>query len=455
MALTKLILLLSIAVVVRTAASDVLEFEDKADWDVATGAKYTTIAFTEFAPGTQLLNHFAYLGANFVDGYDQIHTTESYENDGSGVAGQGYITIIFHEPMNWIAANFPGSLVFELYYGGALVYTSESFGSGGPGWFGGIVSTLPFDQVRCMRLPAFQPAVFIDDLYFGPSTVAGDLTHDAAAGPADLGELLAQWGTCVPGAPCGADLDDSGSVGPLDLAQLLAAWSEDCNDNSEFDHFEIITAGDCNDSGAPDECDIAQGLSLDCNANGIPDECELETLDPTYVLEDGESDTQVGLADLYLQYPLVWFNAFTVDKGGETIDRVLAAWGVGPATVAVWSDPNDDGIPHDAVLETVIEDVPLTFPLGGPLRTIEIPPTYVGEAGERFFVGLMLDHDAGEYPAWLDEDSTEAMASWLWIDLSLDGAVPMESEIPGTWLIRAASTFNNDADGNGIPDDCR
>ncbi len=38
------------------------------------------------------------------------------------------------------------------------------------------------------------------------------------------------------------------------------------------DRFPVFT--DCNGNGAPDECDIAQGLSRDCNANQVPDECE-------------------------------------------------------------------------------------------------------------------------------------------------------------------------------------
>ncbi|NLH17701.1 MAG: hypothetical protein GX455_14080 [Phycisphaerae bacterium] len=34
---------------------------------------------------------------------------------------------------------------------------------------------------------------------------------------------------------------------------------------------------DCNSNGIPDECDIANGISLDCNGNGIPDLCDIST----------------------------------------------------------------------------------------------------------------------------------------------------------------------------------
>jgi hypothetical protein len=57
---------------------------------------------------------------------------------------------------------------------------------------------------------------------FIPVQQPGDINNDGVVGPADLAELLAQWGPCV---DCAADLTGDGVVGPADLAQLLAAWS--------------------------------------------------------------------------------------------------------------------------------------------------------------------------------------------------------------------------------------
>jgi hypothetical protein len=54
-----------------------------------------------------------------------------------------------------------------------------------------------------------------------------------------------------------------------------AAWESDVyarvivNDGREED---------CNDNGAPDDCDIAAGTSSDDNSNGVPDECEAEAI---------------------------------------------------------------------------------------------------------------------------------------------------------------------------------
>jgi hypothetical protein len=53
----------------------------------------------------------------------------------------------------------------------------------------------------------------------------GDFNQDGAVGPADLAQLLADWGQCPP-APqtCPADLNHDGAVGPADLAELLSSW---------------------------------------------------------------------------------------------------------------------------------------------------------------------------------------------------------------------------------------
>ena len=52
----------------------------------------------------------------------------------------------------------------------------------------------------------------------------GDLDGDGIVGPADLAELLAQWGACPARGECAADFDADGTVGPADLAELLANW---------------------------------------------------------------------------------------------------------------------------------------------------------------------------------------------------------------------------------------
>ena len=50
-----------------------------------------------------------------------------------------------------------------------------------------------------------------------------DLNHDGVVNGADLGILLAAWGTCS-GSPCTGDLNNDGVVNGADLGILLAAW---------------------------------------------------------------------------------------------------------------------------------------------------------------------------------------------------------------------------------------
>ena len=56
----------------------------------------------------------------------------------------------------------------------------------------------------------------------------GDFNGDGEVGPADLAEVLAQWGKCPVGVECITDIapppDGDGVIGPADLAQLLANW---------------------------------------------------------------------------------------------------------------------------------------------------------------------------------------------------------------------------------------
>ncbi|MGE3181115.1 MAG: hypothetical protein AB7N71_05745 [Phycisphaerae bacterium] len=83
------------------------------------------------------------------------------------------------------------------------------------------------------------------------------------------------WGTRVAvltfgdcnnnGIPDECDID-CGSCGLPGCGQ-----SSDCNGNLIPDECEP----DCNNNGIPDECDITSGFSLDCNGNGIPDSCDL------------------------------------------------------------------------------------------------------------------------------------------------------------------------------------
>ena len=72
-----------------------------------------------------------------------------------------------------------------------------------------------------------------------------DLDQNGRVGAADLGQLLAAWGPCTPGALCLTDLNHDGVTDSSDLGILLAAW------------------GDVPVPGRP-------GFILDCSGNLVP-----------------------------------------------------------------------------------------------------------------------------------------------------------------------------------------
>ena len=72
----------------------------------------------------------------------------------------------------------------------------------------------------------------------------------------------------------GAHLDDDG--GSSCGSAYIFAVAGDCNDNGLVDLCDLAegTCADCNANQVPDECDIAEGTSTDEDGNGNPDECE-------------------------------------------------------------------------------------------------------------------------------------------------------------------------------------
>jgi MYXO-CTERM domain-containing protein len=154
-------------------ADDVQWFNNplEQDWWDAVGS-VTTIDFTGHEHFEPLSDQYAHLGITFSG---TVHFMESglFINDGWGMRGFMGAWIHFDNPINWIAADFPGNLGYELYSGDELIYTSFEFGVGGTGNFGGLISSKPFDRVFIWEQPGtdgfFIP--HIDDLHFGAFAV--------------------------------------------------------------------------------------------------------------------------------------------------------------------------------------------------------------------------------------------------------------------------------------------
>ena len=270
-------------------------------------------------------------------------------------------------------------------------------------------------------------------------------------------------------------------VGPAPVVDMGAIeYFSDCNGNGIFDANDISSGTsadldangipdeceDCNDNNIPDGLDISNGTSDDCQKDGVPDECQLGA-GPTVIsrVDDGIAEDSVGNSAIG---NFIWLNAFQVATGGEVLRSVDLAFGSGiPAgeTVAVhvWTDPNNDGNPEDAVRRFTVT-VESVNPGTSQFTTVDVPDFVLGEAGTWFFIGAQTV--SRPFPAPRDFANPSALRSWVSAGTQLDDADPDDLDaaglfglidsfgITGNWLIRARSFRDGDCNANGIPDAC-
>jgi len=154
----------------------------------------------------------------------------------------------------------------------------------------------------------------------------------------------------------------------------------------------------------------------------------------TYVLDDGSGES--GLSATSPNY-LIWANQFDVVAGAELITSISVAFGPTPdfnytdftgesVTVSLWSDPNGDGDPSDAVLLTSVVGTVANYATD-VFNLYDIPDTVVNDS---FFAAASLYDDSYNdpyyaFPARFDWDSSP-VRSWVGIGNDL------------------TATFNND-----------
>jgi hypothetical protein len=169
-----------------------------------------------------------------------------------------------------------------------------------------------------------------------------------------------------------------------------------------------------------------------------------------YRIDDGTAESLVGLTAA--PGDMILINRFDAVPPFTTIGAISVAFGGvpngRPITVALWSDPNQDGNPSDAVLLATAAGV-VANSSSNTFNDYPIPPTQVSG---RFFAGVLVSDlfpgGRPEFPARLDRDMP-AMQSWLafsglgrgnLVDLSANLSPPRLTEasgFPGNWMVRA------------------
>jgi hypothetical protein len=242
----------------------------------------------------------------------------------------------------------------------------------------------------------------------------------------------------------------------------LRGGRDDCNGNGIPDECDL----DCGEPGGP--CDVPGcGQSADCQPDGIPDECQLYGFEHVYSYDDGTAEYGLRSEGTHL----AWLNHFVIVGDAVLIDAVDLTFvnvvAGAPAMVYLWSDPDGDGEPADAQMLASAPTSTVNMP-GGVFR-VDLPTTYVGEAGTSFFVGVILAYpDANAFPCPLDATAPSTLGvSWIIgcqgpIDPNdlANGAIEyalVEDAIgiPMNVIVRAvAKVPTGDCNLNGVPDEC-
>lgn len=126
-----------------------------------------------------------------------------------------------------------------------------------------------------------------------------------------------------------------------------------------------------------------------------------------YLIDDGTSENGVGLTG---GGDVIALNSFSVTGGLSLITSISIAWGT-PLfpnatlngtnyTVVLWSDPNGDGNPNDAVVLATAPGV-IAAADTNTFITTAITPTAV--LTPNFFVGFLITNANGQFPAAFDQ----------------------------------------------------
>jgi hypothetical protein len=148
----------------------VINYTDLNAFNSSVGAE-SIIRFTEVAEGVTVGSQYANLGVLFTDLNDTTLADTAFLSDGFGLNGHGVVTLQFSSYLTAMGALFPGAMTIQLLSDGSPVGTTAAFGGQGEGFFGGVISDIPFNGAILSDWS--DSRVFVDNLYFNaPTTTA-------------------------------------------------------------------------------------------------------------------------------------------------------------------------------------------------------------------------------------------------------------------------------------------
>lgn len=253
------------------------------------------------------------------------------------------------------------------------------------------------------------------------------------------------------------------SVRAIDLTASL----DDCDGNGATNLAEVLAgAPDCDSDSVPDGC-----VSVaDCDGNGNPDACDVAWA-PAWNLDVPPSPVWWGLlghGPFDDPNAMLFVVRCQVPEGSDGVLRGVAAdWIsldkiVQPCAVSVYTDPDQDGDPSDALVQWKSAVTPT---LGPGLEHVQIDPVPIGPAGTTYFIGLALSRYIGTpYSMLVREAQFQAgqeHITWVGFNVpeALDIDVPSANEgfsndsatnVGVAGLFRPAA----DLDGDLVPDQC-
>jgi hypothetical protein len=153
------------------ASASFQTYFDQPSWEGAVQS-YTALTFADLGGNAYMTDQYAHLGVTFLNGDDFVEFgSEAYPQNGWGIDANANCHLKFDFDVYAIAVWHPGNMGLKLYNDGQLVYSFPFFPGGGYNWFGGVVGTVPFDEV--IIYDWFDSQISIDDIYFAPVPAPG------------------------------------------------------------------------------------------------------------------------------------------------------------------------------------------------------------------------------------------------------------------------------------------